>query len=309
MSASPDAGPRGEVWVYTSVYQSVLDALDPVVREALPDVEVRWYQAGSEKVAQRVETEWAAGGSPACLLMTSDPFWYVRLADEGRLQSHFAPNVLEVDRSMVDPAARWVGSRVSLVVLAVNHSIPAGSRPTSFAALADARWVDQVTMPDPLASGTAFTWLAFQDPALIAALHQNRIVAAGGNSAVLNRVASGERPVGVVLLENVLASDGAPVDVVYPTDGAVAVPGPIALTAGCPNPVAARALYDLLLSPVGQRLLVGGDMYAALPALPPPDGAPPLAELAVRPWSAGFAASVTADQARIKDAWAAAVAE
>src|SRR5688500_13464254 len=92
-AVAPCAGeiPAGEVWIYTSLYPGVIDALEPLIRAELPGVEPRWFQGGSEKVAQRVETEWSAGGSPACLLMTSDPGWYVKIAEEGRLQPHLAP--------------------------------------------------------------------------------------------------------------------------------------------------------------------------------------------------------------------------
>lgn len=306
--AGPDAAPTGEVWVYTSMYPEVLDALEVLIEARLPGVQPLWFQAGSEKVAQRVEAEWAAGGSPACLLMTSDPFWYARLADQGRLQPHLTPNVLQIDHALVDEDALWVAARRSLVVLAVNASIPEAERPGSFADLADPRWNGKITAPDPLASGTAFTWLAFQlrarDWAYVDALRRNALVAAGGNSAVLARVVSGERPVGVILLENLLTAEPPGVVTVLPSDGAVVVPGPIAMTADCRNPVAARAVYDLLMSPEGQKLLVVGDMYAALPSLPPPDGAPPLDVIPVAPWMPHMVDEIVAAQAEIKDRWA-----
>jgi iron(III) transport system substrate-binding protein len=121
---------------------------------------------------------------------------------------------------------------------------------------------------------------------------------------VLNRVASGEKPSGVLLLENVLSADGAPVFPLYPEDGAIVVPGPLAITRDCPNPVAARAVYDLILSPAGQALITAGDMYAAATEAPPPTGAPPLAELRVTEWPAGFLERTRAEQDQIKARWA-----
>jgi iron(III) transport system substrate-binding protein len=192
------------------------------------------------------------------------------------------------------------------MVLAANRSVT--DPPTAFADLAAKRFRDRVTIADPLASGTAFTWLAFQDPKLLEAMHANGVVAAGGNSAVLNRLASGERPVGVILLENVLAAPDSPVTPILPTDGAVVVPGPIALTASCPNPVAAGAVYDFILSEAGQKLIAGGHMYPALPTVDPPAGAPPLDGVEVRRWVPGFVERVTADQAAMKERWAELVA-
>jgi iron(III) transport system substrate-binding protein len=120
---------------------------------------------------------------------------------------------------------------------------------------------------------------------------------------VLTRVQTRERPVGVVLLENLLAAGDQAARPVYPEDGAVLVPGPIALTADCRNPTAARAIYDLVLSPEGQRLIVAGNMYAALPSIPPPEGAAALDTIPVRAWTPGWVEQVTAEQASIKERW------
>ena len=98
----PSEGPV-ELWVYTSMYQSVLDELDPMLAEELPGVQVKWFQSGSEKVAQRLEAEWAAGGSDACVLMTSDPFWYQALSERGALRPYVSPQALALDRQWVNP--------------------------------------------------------------------------------------------------------------------------------------------------------------------------------------------------------------
>jgi iron(III) transport system substrate-binding protein len=304
-----DDAPTGEVWIYTSVYPHVAEALEAALRAAHPGLEPRVFQAGSEKVAQRVEAEWAAGSSPACVLLTSDPFWYVRLKDEGRLRPYLSPNVLKVDRGMVDEDGAWTAVRRSLVVLGVRDDLQ--PRPASFADLAAPALRDRITAGDPLASGTMFTWVAslaaVEGWGLLDAIEANGLVAAGGGAAVRERVDSGEKPVGVLLLENLLAAESTRAVPVYPTDGAVVVPGPVAIPASCPNPAAAEAVVDFLLSAPGQAVLVAGDMYGVLPGTPPPEGAPDLASIPVRPWAPGFAASAAAASAETKARWAALV--
>jgi iron(III) transport system substrate-binding protein len=308
-STCDDGAPTGEVWLYTSLYPHVAQALEEALRARFPGLEPRVFQAGSEKVAQRVEAEWAAGSSPACVLLTSDPLWYVKLEQEGRLLPYLSPNVLQVDRGLVDPRGAWTAVRLSLVVLGVRDDLAV--RPTSFADLAAPAFRDRTTAGDPLASGTMFTWLTFlaaqEGWDTLAAIEGNGLVAAGGGAAVKERVESGERPVGVLLLENLLAAEQTRITPVYPTDGSVLVPGPAAIPAGCPNPAAAKAVVDLLLSPEGQSLLVAGDMYGVLPGTPPPEGAPALDTLQVRPWAPGFAARAAAASADTKARWAALV--
>ncbi len=299
-SAAPAAGPAptregtpsGDVWVYTSMYRHVLDALGPLLKERLPGVQVHWYQAGSEKVASRLEAERAAGAVRADLLATSDPFLYARLAREGALLRYASPNVLRVPRALLDLDARYAALRLSTMVLVHRRGGP--PPPTSFEALARGPWTGRVALGDPLTSGTAFTWAVFCDAkygaSFFPGLRERGAIVAGGNAAVLQKVESGEADAGVLLLENALAAQarGSPIQVVWPTDGAVVIPGPVALFATTPNPVAAKAVVDVLLSPEGQRIIVErGDMHAVDPRLAGPGGAPGVTELLerARPWT------------------------
>ncbi len=280
--------PSGDVWIYTSIYPEVVAKLDADLRRRFPGLEPHFLQAGSEKVALRYEAELAAGGSPACVLATSDPAWIDNLARRGVLIPHLAPNVLHLAREHVHPDGLWTTLRHGLVVLGTHSDV--ADAPQSFADLMHPRFAGRLSSGDPSASGSAFTlWSTLvhdQGWPYVEALDDAGLIAAGGNGAVLARIASRERDVGLLLLENLLDGQrrGDPVTVVFPSDGAVLVPGPIAIPAGCPNPLAARAVIDTWLSPEGQALLVDGGMYAVLPGLPPPTGAPPLGTVAVRPF-------------------------
>ncbi len=265
------AGEKVEVWVYTSMYQHVLDAMDPVLAERLPGIQVRWFQSGSEKVAQRWEAEHEAGQSPACIVATSDPSWYVDLTSRDLLVSYVSPRAVTLDRAWVTPT--WSTVRLSFMVLG-------GPAPARFADLAAPEWKDRFSSGDPLSSGTTFATLAAFDAAygwdFVQGLHSNGWMAAGGNSGVLARMESGERPVGIVLHENLLAK-GLPA--VIPADGAVAVPGPVAIPTDCRSKEAAKSVIDWLYTDEAQALVVAGAMYSPFPELAPPVGGPPLAEL------------------------------
>jgi iron(III) transport system substrate-binding protein len=285
--------PRGDVWVYTSMYRHVLDALEPVLKKQLPDVTVHWYQAGSEKVAARLDAELAAGGTVADLVATSDPAYYGRLAREGQLRRYASFNGLRIPQSLVDPDGYFIPVRLSTMVLVSREGIT--DFPTRFSELPEAKFKGHSALPDPLTSGTAFTWLLFMrhslGPAYVEALHDNRAVNAGGNAAVLQKVEGGEAQFGVVLLENALTSQakGSAIEIIWPQDGAVVVPGHAAILKNSRNPVAAQALIDTLLSLEGQRVIVEkGDMHSVDPRLHGPRGQPKLDELLQRsqPWTA-----------------------
>jgi len=161
-------------------------------------------------------------------------------------------------------------------------------------------------MGDPLKSGTNFTTVASlvrdDDWSLLEGWAANGLVAAGGNSAVLQRLESGERPVGVILLENLLprVADESPLRVVYPEDGAVPIPSPIAILASTQRPALAKQVYDAMFSADVQAAIVAGHMYSPLPGLAAPAGAKPWSELALAPWDAAFVTWVRDRRSEIK---------
>ncbi len=314
-AASSTEAPSGEVWVYTSMYRHVLDALDPVLKAQAPGVTVHWYQAGSEKVASRLEAELAAGGTQCDVLVTSDPFLYQRFKQEQRWLRYVSPNGVRTPRALVDPDGHFAAVRLSTMVLVKRAGVDA---PASFAALADTPFKGDVALGDPLTSGTAYTWAVLlgrrYGAGYFARLRANEARVAGGNAAVLQKLEGGEAKVGVLLLENALAAraKGSAVEVVWPSDGAVPVPGYAGIMASSRNPAAARAVVDVLLSPKGQELISTlGDMHAVDPRRPGPRDEGGLEALLAKsqPWDEGVLDYGLSDGARVKADFAKAFAQ
>lgn len=280
------AGGRPTVWIYTSIYQEQVDQFDALAEAELPGVDVQWFQGGSEKVAQRWEAEHSAGASPACILATSDPFWYVDLTERDLLLPYVSPRALALPRAWVTPT--YVAHHIDLMVMGAANGQPAPSR---FADLAEPAWQGRFSTGDPFSSGTTFTTVAAWDQLygaeFLTRLRANGWVMAGGNSAVLSRIESGEKPVGVVLLNNLLSKPGS-AQIVYPADGAVPIPGPLAIPRDCPAPAAAQQVEDWLMGDSAQALVVKSRMHSPFPELPPPEGVPPLADIVLAPLPEDF---------------------
>lgn len=294
-AANCDPQPHGEIWVYTSIYRNVLDRLDPLIAERLPNVKVNWFQAGAEKILTRMEAEIAAGGTQCDVLAASDPFLYERFKEEHLLAPYASVHALKIPRSLVDPEAHFVAARVGTMVMV--HRAELDHPPARFSDLTNARYRGRVAIGDPLSSGTAATWALFMSrtygETYFSGLRGNRAIVAGGNAAVLQKVESGEADVGVLLLENALVArgNGSRIVIKYPDDGAVVIPGYVATFTSSKNPVAAKAFIDLMLSHEGQRAVVEiGDMNAADPSLPGPRGERPLDALLTSgmPWTDGL---------------------
>ena len=115
--------PAGEISVYSSMYPPVVEALQGLAMRELPTVTVRWYTAGSEKVAQRIEGELAAGGVRADVVAISDPFFYERFKEEDRWLQYASPNAQRTPRELVDLDARFTAIRISTMVIAFRSGL------------------------------------------------------------------------------------------------------------------------------------------------------------------------------------------
>ncbi len=271
--------PDGKVVLYTSAYREVSDALVALAAQRLPGVEVIVFQGGSEKVASRLDADLAAGRAGADVLLVSDPLLSRRLKDAGQLLPRVSPRATPIDRRLVDLDNAFVAARASTMVIAFHtQKTQRNAVPDSLGALLlDEKHAPDVAFGDPLSSGTAlFTSVVVGggDVAFLGPLRRRGASVGGGNAVVLQKVLSGERRYGVVLLENVLLARarGEPVDFVVPNDPVV-IPGDVAILKDTQNREAAAALVDLILSPEGQALMRGSDgrMHAVDPRIPPPD--------------------------------------
>ncbi|MEE8523723.1 MAG: extracellular solute-binding protein [Thermoanaerobaculia bacterium] len=286
-----------EFWIYTSVYKEVYPLFEPGLTEAFPAVEFKWYQSGSEKIAAKILAEEKGGGTRADLLMTSDLFFYQELKKLGRLLTLDGPVFEGVPTELRDPDGAFAVVRIPLMVLAYHREhVTGGDVPTSFEDLLDPKYEGRLAMPSPLESGSMLTTVLYLyqrfGEAYFEGLRGNDVLSAGGNGSTLSRIQSGERPVGMVLLENILQAKQRgleSVEFVIPEEGALPIPSPLAIfepTAdgdGSKEELARRVL-DWFLSPAAREVVVQGWMHTAFPDDPPPNGAPAFGDLRLHPW-------------------------
>ena len=154
--------------------------------------------------------------------------------------------------------------------------------PKTFKELTEPKWKNKVAIPSPLLSGSAYVavgviadkygWDYFKK------LKDNGGKVEPGNSAVQNKLVTGEYQAVMILEENILKimAKGEPVKVVYPEDGTIVIPSPIAIFTSTQNPEAAKALTNWWLSKEGQEAIVKGWMHSVRDDVNPPKGAPAL---------------------------------
>jgi len=300
------------IWIYTSIYEDVISEMKEPLNKILPkDVEVKWYQAGSENIAARLNAEISAGGARADLILTSDPFYYHELKAAGLLLAYKSEAAAKIPADYKDPDGYYAGNRLPVMVIGYNSNIYKENSgiPSSWSDLIKPVYQNKLSMPNPLESGSTFTSVILLSRKMgwdyFSALRKQNITAAGGNSSVITRIETGEKPVGIVLFENIVSARrrGSPVRAVFPSEGALPVMSPIAIMKSTKNPETAKLVYDWFFSADAQRPKIKSGMYSQLKDYSAPEYGIPSEELARRllPWSPALLAEAYGERAAVKD--------
>ena len=282
-AADSKGGPKGDVMVYTSIYPDIIDKMcKPNVAKAFPDMKVTWFQGGTEKVKTKIAGEVKAKKIGADVLMVADPSYYLKLQSDKRLLNYVSPNMKDVV-SAKDKDGAWTAVRISNMIIAYNtNKVKPEDAPKTFKELTEPKWKDKVAIPSPLLSGSAYVAVGVLSDKYgwdyFTKLKANGGKVEPGNSAIQNKLVTGEYQAVMILEENILKimAKGEPVKVVYPEDGTIVIPSPIAIFTSTKNPEAAKALTNWWLSKEGQEAIVKGWMHSVRDDVNPPKGAPAL---------------------------------
>ena len=277
------AGVKGSLMVYTSIYPDIIDNMcKPNVAKAFPDMKVNWFQGGTEKVITKITGEIKAKKIGADVLMVADPSYDLKLEDPKLL----LPYKSKEEKNLINDKAAdgaWYAVRVCNMIIAYNaDKLKAEDAPKNWTDLADPKWKGKIAMPNPMLSGTAYVavgaladkygWEYFDK------LKANGLRVEEGNSAIQNKLLTGEYAAAMILEENILKlanTKKEPLKVIYPKDGVVQVPSPIAIFNTTKNPEGAKALVDWWLSKEGQQAVVKGWMHSVRGDVKEPIGSVP----------------------------------
>lgn len=244
------AGAQQRVVLYTS-NEATLNKLIAGEFEKATGIAVDVISAGSGVVIKRLQSEkdrpqgdlvWGISRS---LLQTNAQYF----------DSYASEHKGAIPAEFRDPQDRWIGTNLHLLVVLQNtKSIPEAQGPKTWEDLLQARFKGNVAFTDPANSGSAYS-----NVTMLVDLWGGgnpgwgKVEQLLANARILNRsalvfqgVGNGEYGLGISLeyAGYLWASNGAPVQVVYPADGTIAQMEGVAIIKGGPNTAAARRFVD-----------------------------------------------------------------
>ncbi len=274
--------------IYTSCPTEIMSAIEQDFEALNPTIDLQVYRSGTGTVQAKIAAEKEAGRILADLIWVAEYSYCETLKDQDLLFPYLSPQAASLPASLVQPEGYYYGARVFAMVICYN-SLYVTEPPTSWRDLLDPKWAGQVVTGNPQYSGSNVVTCAalgmMYGVDYFEQLRANGCTVVQGNSQSAAEVSSGAYLIGFTLDNMVrdLKKAGSPIELVYPTDGAVLVPSPIAIIKTTDHLAAAKAFVDYVLSPNGQQALVTFGQYVpARTDVVGPVGAPTLAELSAQ---------------------------
>lgn len=272
-----------ELTVYTAVESDDLQKYAQRFNQAHPDISIRWVRDSTgvmtarllaEKENPRADVIWGLAATSLLLL-----------DEEGMLHPYAPAGVEKLDPKFVDqntPPA-WVGMDAWVAAICYNtiegekQAVP---MPTSWADLTRPEYQGHVIMPNPSSSGTGYldvaSWIQLfgEEKAweFMDGLHNNISRYTHSGSAPCNLAASGEAVVGVSFAFRAarLKSQGAPIEIVFPSEGLGWDMEAAAIVKGTQNLEAAQTLMDWIVSREANEMYNEGYAVVAMPGVAKP---------------------------------------
>jgi iron(III) transport system substrate-binding protein len=230
--SAPAMADKTQLLVYTALEADQIKAYETAFETANPDVDIQWVRDSTGIVTAKLLAEKA--NPQADVVMGLAATSLMLLQKEGMLMPYAPAGLDGIKAPMHDTAnpPSWVGMDVWSSAFCFN-TVEADAKklpkPTSWADLTNPVYKGQIVMPNPASSGTGYlmvsAWIQMMGEekawAFMDALHQNIAAYTHSGSKPCKQAAAGEFAIGLSFeyRANKSKADGAPIDIVLPSEG------------------------------------------------------------------------------------------
>jgi iron(III) transport system substrate-binding protein len=260
---APSAVPGAEdkLVIYTAYEENELKTFWEQFQKDLPDLagKASYIRGSTGPIMARVEAERANPQADVIWGVFND--YMTGAAKKGLLEPYVAKESEVIPARFKHPENSWQGVTLLTVAFAANQKKMTELKlppPRTWTDLTDPKYKGHIVMSNPSTSGTAYLLLAShvarlgEDKAFqyYEALDKNLSQVTKSGGAPGRMAASGETPIGVALAYEVEVArkQGAPLDVIFPTDGVAWTFEGDALVKGAKNPQNAKRFLDWAVS-------------------------------------------------------------
>src|SRR5262245_49339372 len=260
-AAAPVPAAEEKLVIYTAFEENELKDFWEQFKKDLPDLAARasYIRASTGPIMARVEAERANPQADVVWGVFND--YMTGAAAKGLLEPYAAKESNAIAARFKHPGNMWQGVTLLTVAFALNQKKMAELKlppPKSWSDLIDPKYDGHIVRPHPSTSGTAYLQLASHAARLgedkmwqyYDALDKNLSQVTKSGGAPGRMAASGETPIGIALAYEVEVAkkQGAPIDVIWPSDGVPWTFEANGLVKGAKNPANAKRFLDWAVS-------------------------------------------------------------
>jgi ABC-type Fe3+ transport system substrate-binding protein len=269
---------EGKISWYTSL---IVDQVVRPVKEAFekeyPFIQVEFFRANSERIVQRMFSEYQAKRYDVDLLDGTVTAAMIRRANF--LQRFHSPYLAEHSAETKDPQGNWASTNVYFFALGYNtRLVKPNEVPKTYEDILNPRWKGQMMWSTSRGSGAPmFIGNVLQSmgesggKAYLQKLKaQNIAKSTASNRQLLDLVIAGEYPIALHIFNHhayISKTAGAPVDW-QALEPATATLNTIALASRAPHPHASMLFLDFVLSERGQKVFQQVNYLPSHPKVP-----------------------------------------
>jgi iron(III) transport system substrate-binding protein len=257
---------EGVLHCYTAMDISAAENMAKGFEAAYPGIKVRIERSGSERIFARIAQEYSSNIHRVDFVNTADAAHMLPWKRQGWL-APFLPEeaVQHFAADQIDSDGMFVNHRSHTCPMAYNTKLVSPEdAPKSYADLLNPKWSGKIVKAHPSYSGTILTatfemvrdmggWSYFEG------LAKQKVMQVQSATDPPKKLAIGERAImadGTDYLVVLEKAKGAPVELIYPTEGTPLISNPSCVFKAAPNPNAARLFQCWMLSAPGQQHLV-----------------------------------------------------
>ncbi len=276
---SSGASSSRQITLYSCVSDSTVQPVIKQFENTHPGTHVQLFRAATGVLNARVAADIRSGGLRADVIWACDPLTMQGYDDQGLLAKWSPPDASTIPQHY--RTSDYVGAAVLYMVAVYHNGLPA---PHSWSDLTATNFA-KVAVPDPSFAASALGSLGYftSNPRyglnFYKTLKDNGAVQVSSPDNVTTGVAQGLYKAGITIANSAYAAQkaGSPISISWPTPGAIANYGPIALAKKQALGQAAKDFVTYVISRPGQETLARAGSYPTLPGVTGPtvpQGAP-----------------------------------
>jgi iron(III) transport system substrate-binding protein len=283
LMAAPAMAQKTELLVYTALETDQIKAYETAFKAANPNIDVKWVRDSTGVITAKLLAEKA--NPQADLVVGTSASSLAVLSNEGMLQPYAPKGLDKISAQYRDPRnpPEWVGMDVYGAAICFN-TVEAAKlnlpKPVTWEDLTKPVYKGKIVMPNPASSGTGYLdvagWIQMWGDAkawkFMDALHDNIAQYTHSGSKPCRQAGAGEFPIGVSFEYRAVATkkSGAPIDIVFPTEGLGWDLEASGIMKNTKKVEAARVLMDWLATPEAMQLFAKNFAVLAMPGMAQP---------------------------------------